>query len=133
MNEILIRIPSPEHGLEDVVIAMVGSSMFIEVSYHRDRETLFGRFEFTFVLGSNVESELVSAPPAGTYDNLIEAEQNEWSRSLANKVHKAFYPATPKLYQVYLTNFGLVSIVAADVQAELDLRSPTLSAIRRLV
>lgn len=129
MTETVALIPSPDHGLEDAAIVMAGSKVIVEMSYDRAGILVFGRIEFTGVLGVNIASEPVAAPSPGTYDKVIRAEATPWSDGLLANLEAAFYPGTPQLYRLYLSNYGLIDILAQDVQAEMDLTSSSLLGI----
>lgn len=121
MTVSLARIPSPGHGLEDSAIAMAGSSVMIDVSYQQHGRTLFGRIEFGAVLAIDIGTELVSGPVAGTYDELVRSEPNEWAKALLAKLSMPFYCATPTFYQIYLSNTGMVNILAGTAEVQMDM------------
>lgn len=129
MVETVALIPSPDHGLEDAVILMTGSKVVIEVSYHRGGGLVFGRIEFTGVIGVNIASEPVAVPPTGSFDKVIKSEPTPWAEGLLANLNAAFYPGTPNLYRLYLSNYGLMDIIAEEVRAEMDLSSSSLLAM----
>jgi hypothetical protein len=129
MTETVALIPSPDHGLEDAVLVMTGSKVVIEVTYHRGGDTAFGRIEFTGVLGVNIASEPVSIPASGSYDKVIRSEATPWSQGLLENLNAAFYPGTPSLYRLYLSNYGSIDIVAEGVHSEMNLPSSGLPGI----